>query len=110
MGAVKRFTTIALATIILLGSAYWYLIADRSLSSLQSATIGTPIDQATNDLRKSGYLAIRPSNSDRSKSSCDDFRTYYFAKGSDPSFTYTISVDEDCKISSIRRTRRGLEL
>ncbi|MFL0356881.1 hypothetical protein ACI5KX_10430 [Erythrobacter sp. GH1-10] len=80
------------------------------MTSLEGVSVGMTIEQAKADLEVSGYFLVGDGDADCEKEDRVDSTCRRFVNARDPSFSYAILVDENCRIESMRRTRRGIEL
>ncbi len=90
------------------GVTYYLVFADRIFSSYDGARLGMTVGGATRALELRGWTFL-PSSSANQHADCSE-NEHYFVQLRSPDYSLILASDDDCKVSSIARKRRGIEL
>ena len=88
---------------------YFVAVRDRTFRSYAGVEVGMRIGTAINRLQTDGYLIVHgpPKIKDRDCTRDDKYTLVY---DRDPTYSLTISPDQNCNVREIARRLRGVEL
>ena len=88
---------------------YLLVVRDRTFQSYAGVEVGMQLGAALSRLQAGGYLVVHgPPKVKDSDCTGDDKHTLVYAR--DPTYSLTISPDQNCNVRQIARRLRGMEL